>query len=102
MPCSLCDAKEVVELYPPAQLPHDAASQVEQCDEGGFIGNVHVPTLSVYLPATGANGCGVVVCPGGGYGGLACVHEGRDRLRGLGFPLLERHYGGIGPIPIRH
>ena len=81
MPSPLCDAKEVVELYPSAQLPHDAASQVEQCDEGGFIGNVHVPTLSIYLPATGANGCGVVVCPGGGYGGLACAHEGRDIAR---------------------
>jgi acetyl esterase/lipase len=35
-----------------------------------------VPTLSVYLPPAGkANGAAIVVCPGGGYGGLA-EHEG--------------------------
>jgi acetyl esterase/lipase len=37
-----------------------------------------VPTLTPYLPATGkATGAAIVVCPGGGYGGLAS-HEGQD------------------------
>jgi acetyl esterase/lipase len=37
------------------------------------------PNLSVYLaPAERANGTAVVVCPGGGYGGLAKGHEGHD------------------------
>lgn len=37
------------------------------------------PSLTIYLPPAGtANGCGVVVCPGGGYGGLAVGHEGLD------------------------
>jgi acetyl esterase/lipase len=36
------------------------------------------PTLTPYRPATGtATGAAIVVCPGGGYGGLA-EHEGRD------------------------
>jgi len=36
-----------------------------------------VPTLTPYLPAKEkANGTAVVVCPGGGYGGLAMDHEG--------------------------
>lgn len=81
MQSPLNEAKEVVALYPAAQLPPDAASQVEQCNDHGCISNVHVPTLSVYLPATGASGCGVVVCPGGGYGALACGHEGCDIAR---------------------
>lgn len=35
------------------------------------------PSMDVYLPpAAAANGCGVVVFPGGGYGGLALDHEG--------------------------
>jgi acetyl esterase/lipase len=35
------------------------------------------PTLTAYLPEKGkANGTAVVVCPGGGYGGLALGHEG--------------------------
>ncbi|MSR32293.1 MAG: alpha/beta hydrolase [Gemmataceae bacterium] len=37
------------------------------------------PSLTVYLPAQGkSNGSAVVVCPGGGYGGLAMGHEGKD------------------------
>ncbi len=37
-----------------------------------------IPTLTPFLPATGtASGAAVVVCPGGGYGGLA-NHEGAD------------------------
>jgi acetyl esterase/lipase len=37
------------------------------------------PSLTVYQPAADrANGTGVVVCPGGGYGFLAVGHEGKD------------------------
>ena len=37
------------------------------------------PTLTVWLaPADKANGCAVVVCPGGGYGHLAVDHEGKQ------------------------
>ena len=37
------------------------------------------PTLTLYRPAEGkANGSAVVVCPGGGYGGLALGHEGKE------------------------
>lgn len=77
MQSPLANAQQVIELYPASQLPAGAADQVEQCDQNGFITNVHFPTLSVYLPKTG-NGCAVVVCPGGGYCGVACAHEGRD------------------------
>jgi acetyl esterase/lipase len=37
------------------------------------------PSLTIYLPpADKANGCAVVVCPGGGYGALAMDHEGKQ------------------------
>jgi acetyl esterase/lipase len=46
-----------------------------------------VPTLTVFGPEAGkANGAAVVICPGGGYGGLA-AHEGRpvaEWLNGIG------------------
>lgn len=46
------------------------------------------PTITVYLaPKDKANGAAVVVCPGGGYGGLAMDHEGKqvaEFLNGLG------------------
>jgi acetyl esterase/lipase len=37
------------------------------------------PTLTAYLPsADRATGTAIVLCPGGGYGGLALGHEGKD------------------------
>src|SRR5688500_8339636 len=42
------------------------------------------PQLIIYLPEKDkANGCGIVVCPGGGYGGLAMDHEGHQIARWL-------------------
>jgi len=46
----------------------------------GALGNSSndIPTLTTYLPAAEkASGAAIVVCPGGGYGGLAS-HEGPD------------------------
>lgn len=38
-----------------------------------------VPTLTFYAPAKGVPAkAAVVICPGGGYGGLAVNHEGKD------------------------
>ena len=36
-----------------------------------------VPTVTPYLPEANATGAAMVICPGGGYGGLA-PHEGND------------------------
>jgi acetyl esterase/lipase len=50
-------------------------------------------------PADQANGAGVVVCPGGGYGGLASGYEGNEIAQWLnsfgvaGFVLKYRHKG---------
>src|SRR6187402_578156 len=41
-----------------------------------------VPALTIYLPAAPqATGAAIVVCPGGGYGGLAIDHEGHQVAR---------------------
>lgn len=55
------------------------------------------PTLTVFLPdAEKANGTGVLICPGGGYSGLAWTYEGNDiakwfNARGIaGFVLKYR------------
>jgi len=63
-----------------------------------------VPTLTVYLPEEGkATGAAMVICPGGGYGGLA-QHEGKDYAEWLatngvaGFVLKYR----LGPAGYRH
>ena len=45
----------------------------------GHILYVDSPTLTVYrAPRADANGCAVVICPGGGYNVLAWKHEGLD------------------------
>ena len=55
-------------------------------------------SLTVYLPPEASrNGTAVLVCPGGGYGGLAVEHEGEDVAEWLnehgitGFVLRYRH-----------
>jgi len=67
------------------------------------------PTLTISLPPKDkANGAAVVVCPGGGYGGLAITYEGYDIGKWLNdhgiaaFVLKYRHRGtGYGhPSPL--
>lgn len=66
-------------LYPkgvPNSKPTPAA-YIEKTDKTSWITQVSQPTLTPYLPAKGtANGTAIVVCPGGGYSGLASAHEG--------------------------
>jgi acetyl esterase/lipase len=68
------------------------------------------PTLTVFLPdESKAVGTAVVICPGGGYGGLATDHEGKQIGEWLnsfgvaGFMLEYRHRGrGYGhPAPLQ-
>lgn len=59
-----------------------------------------VPKIDFYAPDPAQkNGCAIVVCPGGGYGGLALDHEGRQIgqwLSGLGVTAYVLHYR-LGP-----
>jgi acetyl esterase/lipase len=49
-----------------------------------FISNVKWPTMTVHLPDAGAaTGAAVVICPGGGYGGVAIDMEGHDVAKWL-------------------
>jgi acetyl esterase/lipase len=72
-------------------------------------GKGHEPTLTIWQPAEDkASGAAIVVCPGGGYGGLATDHEGKQIgqwLNSLGVTafVLEYRHGGQGyrhPIPL--
>ncbi|MGZ0174784.1 MAG: prolyl oligopeptidase family serine peptidase [Planctomycetales bacterium] len=61
-----------------------------------------MPALLAY-PASNdtANGCGIIVCPGGGYGGLAMGHEGYDIVewlnkRGVSAWILRYRLGSKG------
>jgi acetyl esterase/lipase len=82
---ALDPAAEVVKLW--AQGAPDAKGTDPAKD---------VPTLSVFLPkADVATGSAVVVCPGGGYGGLALDHEGKqvaDWLNSIGVAAFVLKY----------
>jgi acetyl esterase/lipase len=67
----------------------DQVLRLWEGDAPGAVGNQDkdIPTLTVFVPpADKANGTAVVICPGGGYAGLA-PHEGKpvaEWLNGIG------------------
>ena len=75
-------APEEFPLFPEgAKEPAGFVSKAEGLIEGKNdgvkrVGNVSAPTIAIYKPESGANGTGVLVCPGGGYSILAIEHEG--------------------------
>lgn len=48
-----------------------------------WVTKIQHPTLTVYRPQSNSSGAAVVICPGGGYSGLAIDHEGHDVARWL-------------------
>lgn len=89
-------AADAAEVLPgggaPIRLWEDAAPLATGAGEG------HTPTVTPYLPEPDrATGSAIVVCPGGGYQGLALGHEGEEIgqwLKGQGiaaFILRYRH-----------
>jgi len=60
-----------------------------------------IPALQFHPATTNNTGCGVVVCPGGGYGGLAMGHEGTEiadwlNQRGINAWILRYRLGSKG------
>ena len=63
-------------------LPPEAIAKAQQRNSAERIFHVPTPTLSVYRPEpSNANGCAVIVCPGGGYNMLAWAKEGVEVAR---------------------
>ncbi len=77
----LTGQNEIVPLWT-EEVPHfrDTGEDEErESEQILWISNVQQPDLAVYLPAKrNATGIGVVICPGGGYQGLAYDWEGSD------------------------
>jgi acetyl esterase/lipase len=87
--------------------------QIEQRGDAtlsnNWISGVSQPTLTVIAPPEAErNGTGIVICPGGGYGGLAWDKEGLEIAQWLAdlgvttFVLKYRHGGGVHrhPVPL--
>jgi acetyl esterase/lipase len=71
-------AQQTIPLYEeniPGALNAPSEERYDSANEVAF--KVFTPTLTVYLPPKEkANGAAVVICPGGGYGGLVIGKEG--------------------------
>ena len=88
----------------PAQRPADDPPSFPLWKDGapGALGTTDkdIPTLtSWFAPPERANGAAVLVCPGGGYGGLAIDHEGKQIaqwLNSLGISAFVLKYR-LGP-----
>jgi len=80
----------IIPLYK-GPVPNSKVSQIREKIEKTditWITNVQNPDIAVYLPVKKfATGQAVVICPGGGYGGLAYDLEGTD---------IARYFNSIG------
>lgn len=78
---------QIIPLWPEGIVDNPVAQEEETHDYSNgiqWIENVQEPTLEVFLPAKrNATGKAVVICPGGGYAGLAYDWEGIEIAKWL-------------------
>jgi acetyl esterase/lipase len=70
-------SQKTVKLWEGSPPTSNGINADETIDENYWITNVSVPELTIYMPDKAkATGQAVIICPGGGYVGLAWRHEG--------------------------
>ena len=74
---TMLSAQKPVELplWPNGAPNNNELTNSGQNHNNEWVSDVTTPTLTVY-PASHPNGMAIIMCPGGGYGGLAMKHEG--------------------------
>jgi len=84
----VCQAQTVIPLYngeiPPGSeiLTREETARRDENGDIITIRNVSMPTLTVVQPEEGKkNGTALVICPGGGFQGLAFQHEGTETAK---------------------
>jgi acetyl esterase/lipase len=89
---------------PPASIPEKVVHAVGWT----YVTDIQVPGIIVHRPSVASAGeTGVIICPGGGYRGLAFEHEGNDladwlNQRGVtAFVLYYRHAPDKHPAPLQ-
>jgi acetyl esterase/lipase len=79
-------AQQVIPLYP-EKIPNSRiGANEEQASANALVDTVtrkvSIPTLTIFMPLKNQNsGSAVIICPGGGYGGLLTKREGSDVAR---------------------
>ena len=72
------NAQQVVKLWGDNPSVSSGLQGEEKWErDGAWVTNISIPEIHIYLPDAAKNtGAAVIICPGGGYGGLAFDHEG--------------------------
>lgn len=67
-----------------AAVPSEEMIWPEGAPGATGTGSADKPSITIHMPPTGeGNGTAVVICPGGGYGGLMMTYEGHDIAKWL-------------------
>lgn len=105
---SLLNAQEIIKLYPNGPKESNELTVPENYRDSGFLMNISEPRMIAFpAPKETATGAAVVICPGGGYSGVAFRHEGKDFAKwfnDLGisaFVLYYRMPNGHWKIPLK-
>jgi acetyl esterase/lipase len=74
---STLQAQEEIKLYKNGSFENSGIVEKEENFDNTWVTNVTEARMYAYIvPKEKASGTAVVICPGGGYGGLAVEHEG--------------------------
>lgn len=108
------ETTETLPLWSDEQLGNTEEEDTEvlhqRSGDNAWVTDINRPTLTVYHPAeTNATGTSVVICPGGGYAGLAIEKEGDEVARwmaeqGVTAGVLKYRCGGGAnehPVPLQ-
>lgn len=103
----MLSAQKPVELplWPNGVPNNNELTNSGQNHNNEWVSDVTTPTLTVY-PASHPNGMAIIMCPGGGYGGLAMKHEGHDmapwfNTQGITYAVLKyRMPNGHHEVPL--
>ena len=107
MLCSGLEAQQEIKLYPNGPKESNGILEKESYLRPDFLTKISEPRMVFYsAPIEKANGTAVLICPGGGYSGVAFVHEGIDfakwfnELGVSAFVLYYRMPNGHSTVPL--
>jgi acetyl esterase/lipase len=89
-------AQEEIKLYKNGPSENSGITEKEAIYDNSWVTNVTEARMYAYIvPKEKASGAAVLICPGGGYGGLAVAHEGSqvaEWLNTLGVSAFVLYY----------
>ena len=83
--CKTMNDQKVIKLWETTPPTSNEITEAEKSERNGnWVTNVSSPELTIYQAnKTKSTGMAVVICPGGGYAGLAIQHEGSQFAKWL-------------------